>query len=167
MTLTAARSNGKGDANQAMAVRNALSQYTPLRIWEQGIQVDVQGGAVILSGNVRSRAVKEMAEQIARKIKGVSAVQNQLLADTDVEIAVAQALSSDARTRAGFPGILVGVVFGVVYLKGTVSSADIKNAATEIAAKVAGVRRVSNELVVATPQKTAAPAKPSEAAAPA
>lgn len=166
MTLTTG-SNAKGDANLVMAVRNALSQYTPLRIWEQGVQVDVQGGTVILSGNVRSRAVKEMAERIARGVKGVSAVQNQLLADTDVEVAVAQALSADVRTRAGFPGILVGVVFGVVYLKGTVASADIKNAATEIVAKVAGVRRVSNELTVAAPQKTAAPAKPSEAAAPA
>ncbi len=166
MTL-ATGSNAKGDANLAMAVRNALLQYTPLRIWGQGVQVDVQGGTVILSGNARSRAVKEMAERIARGVKGISAVQNQLLADTDVEVAVAQALSADARTRAGFPGILVGVVFGVVYLKGTVSSADIKNAATEIAPKVAGVRRVSNELIVTAPQKTAAPAKPSEAVAPA
>src|SRR5574341_52565 len=167
MTLKATGSNGKGDANLAVAVRNALSQYTPLRIWEQGIQVETRRGTVILSGNVRSRAVKETAELIARAVKGVSAVQNQLLADTDVEVMVAQALSADVRTWAGFPGILVGVVFGVVYLKGTVGSADIKNAATEIAARVAGVRRVSNELIVATPQKTATPAKPSEAAAPA
>ena len=131
------------------AVRDALMRHTPIRVWGHNVDVDVHAGIVILSGVARSRAARETAEKLARGVRGVTSVENQIVVDNDVEVAVAQALASDPRTRAGFPGILVGVVFGVAYLKGMVGSAEIKNAATEIIGRVAGVQRVSNELIVA------------------
>ena len=151
--------NGHSNPNLAIAVREMLWQYTPLRVSGQEVQVDARDSTVILSGAVRSRTVKATAEQLAWKVKGVGAVENQLIVDDDLEIAVAQTLASDARTRAGFPGILVGVVYGVAYLKGTVASAEIKNAAGEIARRVPGVTRVSNELVAPAAPTKPAPAK--------
>ncbi len=148
----------------AISVREKLRQYAPLRLPVNDLQVGSRNGAVTLSGKVRSQAIKNTAEELARKVRGVSTVENRLIADTDVEVAVAQALASDARTRAGFPGILVGVVYGTAFLKGTVASAEIKKAAGEIAAKVPGVLRVSNELVAPAAQSVKASGAPSPVA---
>lgn len=147
--------------NLANAVRQTLLQYPPLRASGTGVQVDANNGAVTLSGVIRSQASKDTAERLARQVKGVSVVENRLTVDSDVEVAVAQALAADARTRSGFPGILVGVVYGIAFLKGSVISAEIKSAAGEIAAKIQGVLRVSNELIApAVPPAKAVAAKP-------
>lgn len=143
-----------------IAVRDALAQYTPVRVWDDCVQITARGTVIELSGSVRSRTAKEMATRNARQVKGVSAVEDHLVVDADVELAIAQALAVDPRTQAVFPGVLVGVVFGVVYLKGHVASTEVKKAATEIALKVPGVRSVSNELTT-PPEPVAAPKKPS------
>lgn len=154
------------DAELIVAVHDALDAYTPIHIWGDGVQIDAHAGTVVLSGVVRSRSAKETAERIAGKVKGVSAVDNRLVVDPDVELAVAQALAADPRTRGAFPGILVGVVFGVTYLKGSVPTAEMKSAAEEIARKIPGVKFVSNELGI-TQDVKAAPGKPVMAAPPA
>lgn len=128
------------------AVRDALSKYDPIRIWGDDVHIGAHGSAITLSGYVRSQSSKEMAGKLASQVGGVSAVENNLVVDGEVEVAIAQALGADPRTQSVFPGVLVGVVFGVVYLKGIVTSPEIKTAAGEIAAKVPGVRTVSNEL---------------------
>ena len=146
----------KRDPNLEQAVRDAQSRYTPLKMWQHSIDIQASDGSVILIGSVRSQAEKEIAEKLARAVKGVTSVENQLVVDGDLEVAVAQALGADARTSSAFPGILVGVVFGTAFLKGTVASEEVKKAAGEIASQVAGVQRVSNELIVLV--KVAAPA---------
>jgi osmotically-inducible protein OsmY len=153
------------DEELIVAVRDALDQYAPVHIWGDGIQIDARAGTVVLSGVTRSRSSKETAERIARSVKGVSSVDNRLVVDPDVELAIAQALAADPRTRGGFPGILVGVVFGVTFLKGTVPTAEMKAAAEEIARQIPGVKSVSNELTVLQEVK-AAPGKPAVAARP-
>jgi osmotically-inducible protein OsmY len=147
MTPNTSNSN-QHDANLEQTVRDALDRYPPLRMWQHSIQIQANNGAVILSGSARSQAEKQIAGNLARAVKGATSVENQLIADGDLEIAIAQALATDARTRDAFPGVLVGVVFGTVYLKGTAVSDDVKKAASEIASKIGGILRVSNELVV-------------------
>ncbi len=136
------------DLQLTTAIRDALTQYTPTRIWEQRIEISAHEGEVTLLGITRNRSAKQTAERIARQVKGVSKLQNQIIADDDVEVALAQALAADAQTCNSFPGIIVGVVFGVAYLKGTVTSNQIKQAASQVANQVPGVQRVSNELIV-------------------
>jgi osmotically-inducible protein OsmY len=146
-----------------MAVRDALGSYTPIRILGESVEIDARDGTVVLSGVVRSHASRETAGQIVSLIRGVKAVENKLVVDAEVELAVAQALAADPRTQVAFPGILVGVVFGVVDLKGQVASAEIKTAANQVASKVSGVRSVSNELATLEDGKTtgqSVPAKP-------
>lgn len=145
-----------------VAVRDALNAYSPTHSWGDGIQVNAHAGAIVLAGAVRTRSAKETAEQAVRRVKGVTAVQNDLTVDAQIEVAIAQALAADARTQDAFPGILVGVVFGVCYLKGVVPTAEAKTAAAEIAAKIPGVKQVSNELKTLPDVKTA-PGKPEAA----
>lgn len=145
-----------------MAVRDALRAYVPVRVWGKSVDIDAVDGNVILSGVVRSRSAKERANQIAAKVSGVRHLENQLIVDDETELAVAQALATDPRTQTAFPSILVGVVFGVAYLKGAVDSLAVKTAAGEIALKVPGVRAVGNELQA----PAAAPAPAAKATAP-
>ncbi len=154
------------DEDLVTAVRDALDQYTPIHIWGDGVQIDAHSGTVVLSGVTRSRSAKETAGRIAQAVKGVSAVDNRLVVDADVELAIAQALAADPRTRGAFPGILVGVVFGITFLKGAVPTAEMKAAAEEIARQIPGVKSVSNELAT-TQDVKAAPGKPVMAARPA
>jgi osmotically-inducible protein OsmY len=144
------------DESLEQAVRDALARYAPLQMWQHSIAMQAGEGTVVLNGNVRSQAEKEIAEKLARSVKGVTSVENQLIVDGDLEVALAQALGVDARTNSAFPGILVGVVFGTAFLKGRVASEDVKKAAGEITSQVTGVQRVSNELIVLA--KVAAPA---------
>ncbi|HLH43242.1 MAG TPA: BON domain-containing protein [Bryobacteraceae bacterium] len=43
-----------------------------------GLEVVVKNGAVILRGRVHTNKAKEKAEKIAKKVKGVTSVDNQL-----------------------------------------------------------------------------------------
>ncbi len=144
------------DADLTLAVCDSFDRHVTLRIWKHSIQVQAKAGTVVLTGAVRSQSDKEIAGKSAQGVKGVTAVENQLVVDSDLELAIAQALAADSRTLAGFPGILIGVVFGVAYLKGTAPTAEIKKAAGEIASQIAGVLRISNELIVPAKAQAAA-----------
>ncbi len=156
------RENGHtpADAELEEAAREALLRYGTLRIWGHALRIEAANGVLTLSGHVRTRVSKETAERVVRQVKGVTNVKNELFVDTDLEVGVAEALAHDPRTVKGFPGILVGSGFGEIFLKGAVASQEIKSAAGEIAAKVPGVRAVTNELVAPEPPKPATPAKP-------
>lgn len=155
-------SNGsvRTDADETLEaqVREAFWKYDPLRMFDDALGITARDGTVLLSGPVRSRSARENAGQLAAKVKGVSGLTNNLVVDSDVEVLVAQALGADPRTQSLFPGVLVGAVFGVVYLKGQAPSAEVKNAATEIARQVPGVAAVSNDLVAPPEPKGTAPA---------
>ncbi len=155
MPVDSDRANGrtKTDTELEEAVRGAILRYGTLRIWGHAFQVEADDGVVTLVGHVRTAVSKETAERIVRQVSGVKAVKNKLIVDTDLEVAVAQALANDPRTVAGFPGILVGSAFGEIFLKGMVASREIKEAASEVAGRVPGVREVTNELAV--PETTA------------
>ncbi|HZQ06920.1 MAG TPA: BON domain-containing protein [Anaerolineae bacterium] len=149
---------------------DTLMNYSGVRVWTDALNLQVRGGVVQLGGHVRTQAEKEVTEEVILKVKGVQDVWSNLYVDTDLEIAVAQALGNDPRTRGSFPGILVGSGFGEIFLKGAVASQEIKKTAGEIAAQVPGVREVTNALEAPEPPKPAAPpaaAKPAAGARPA
>ncbi len=133
----------------ALAARAALRNHPPIRMWKDAIHIRVQGDSITLSGMVRNDTTRELAERLVKGVSGVQSVDNQLVSDDQVEVAVAEALGGDPRVSGSFPGILVGVIFGIAYLKGTAPTEQVKAAAGEIAATVPGVHSVSNELIVA------------------
>lgn len=163
-TMTA---QSEQDKALVLAASDALNAYPGVRVWTDALDMQAQNGIIAIGGHVRTHAEKQVTEDVIIQVKGVKDVINKLYVDTDLELAVAQALGKDARTRGGFPGILVGSAFGEIYLKGSVPSQEMKKAAGEIAASIDGVRNVVNALEAPEPPKPAAPAKPAAAAKPA
>lgn len=165
MASTVVGANGKlsKDSDLEQTCLDVLKHYPGRRIWADEIEIKSHDGIVELGGHVRTRVEKELFGNIVHGVPGVVAVENNIVVDTDLEVAVAEALGKDTRTRDGFPGILVGSAFGELFLKGNVPSQAIKTAAGEIASKVTGVTSVSNQLVAPEPPKPAAPAKPAVA----
>jgi hyperosmotically inducible protein len=122
------------------------------------IKVKTRGGTVQLSGFVDSPEAKQRAEVIASTTEGVSAVHNGLkiraapaapgekLDDSLLTTKIKAALVENPDTKAR--EIKVTSERGVVLLSGFVGSADEKMTASKVAAAVAGVKRVENNLEV-------------------
>lgn len=71
-----AKATSKSDRALARAVRRALSKAQGFDV--SGVFVKARGGAVTLSGTVRSGEQIRQAETVARGVNGVSAVSNRL-----------------------------------------------------------------------------------------
>ncbi len=106
------------------------------------LRMSVRDGIVTLRGYVHdSRSQRQVAE-VSGRIRGIRDLQDQLVADDDLEVRVARALADDERTRPYI--IRVHARQGIAHLtgalEGTEPSPDILAAAQEIAASVLGVR---------------------------
>lgn len=118
------------------------------------ISVDARkGGAVVLTGAVDSWAEKDLAEQIAKKVAGVTEIKNDIVVeyaakrdDPEIQAEVEERLRWNVLVDDGL--IDVRVQEGDVYLSGTVGSAAEKRQA-RLTAWVAGVGTVDvSELTV-------------------
>jgi osmotically-inducible protein OsmY len=114
----------------------------PRREW--AIRVRVKQGIVTLEGHVPAHGFGHMAAQIAGRIKGVRQVRDRLVADDDLQVAVAVALGRDPRTRAVQPRVRIDS--GRVTLIGRAPDEPTRAAAGAVAAAVPGVRGVVNHL---------------------
>ncbi|MEZ5565288.1 MAG: BON domain-containing protein [Gammaproteobacteria bacterium] len=120
------------------------------------INVETSKGVVQLNGFVDSAGAKSEAARIAAGTDGVTRVQNNLQVRTPDSSAseaadnagltakVDAALARDPRTSA--LSIDVESRSGEVQLSGYVKSAQEKNAASDVARKVDGVRKVTNDI---------------------
>lgn len=118
------------------------------------ISVDVTDGVVSLLGEVGTFPEKELAGELASRVRGVKAVENGLRVvpaapRTDALIAdeVRTRLQRDVRINQA-DRIGVSVADGVVTLSGVVGSLDEKASAFEDAEAVAGVVEVVNHIEV-------------------
>jgi len=132
-------------ANVAL-IQNVLQDYDPIRTTESQIAVTSENGKAILSGHVPSLAIKQLAARLTSSVPGVQEVENSLVADTEVEQAVAWALATDPRTRLTTERIQISVWLGHVMLKGPVLTEAVREAAEEIARAIPGVSELDNDL---------------------
>jgi osmotically-inducible protein OsmY len=116
-------------------------------------EIQVNDGAVVLSGVVGDLAAKYAAEQDALAIVGVWSVDNRLKVrpedmpeDSAIAEWVTNALHRDPYTDAY--QIDVTVTNGLVDLQGTVNSRFEREEASRVASKVKGVLEISNNLDV-------------------
>jgi hyperosmotically inducible periplasmic protein len=156
LSSAAADRPAKADETTTERVEAALHSRNLRGVSE--IEVVTRDGQVQLSGFVDSEDVQEQALEIARAIKGVNSVRNDLVVreakptqraavdDTIIEAKVRQELKNNAANPAN--EIQVEVSGGVVQLSGFVASVDTKTRAADIASTVAGVRDVRNDIAL-------------------
>jgi osmotically-inducible protein OsmY len=119
----------------------------------RNIGVAAKNGVVTLTGYVSSYADKWRAERIAKRVSGVTALANEIevklsteRTGPDIAEAARAALKADSRLPAD--RIKVIVERGWVTLEGTVDYYYQKSAAESDVRYIAGVRGVTNALVV-------------------
>jgi osmotically-inducible protein OsmY len=129
--------------------------------WEPGIDssrigVAIQKGVVELTGQVRTFAEKQAVEMAVKRVRGVTAVANELHVDlipshvrTDVDIA--KAAMDALRWNVNVPDerIKVTVDKGWITLDGNVLHAYQRLAAESAVEDLMGVRGVSNRITLA------------------
>lgn len=140
------------------------------------IDVDVENGSAKLTGTVETAVERDLAEQIALGIDGVTKVDNQLTLDpafapkasTQPSLAqrfddatLAATVKSKLLWNSNTEGldIKVNAANGTVSLTGTAQSAEAKELAGRLAANTDGVREVNNQLSVSASDSTAAKAQ--------
>ena len=110
------------------------------------VRVLVMDGTAQLNGNVRLPVQKRDAEAAVRGARGVLRVENGIVTDWDLEIAIAEALAKEGITRHGL--VLVGSALGRVTLSGHLSSQQYVDYAVAVARGVPGVQSVDQSIEV-------------------
>lgn len=117
------------------------------------IEVATNGGVVTLTGTVSNLLARDSAQRLAQTVRGVRSVVNRLVVkpyaqrnDDQVKRDVQTALAYDPATD-GYE-IQVSAKDGIVSLNGKVESYAERELSEKVARGVAGVRDVSNGLVV-------------------
>jgi osmotically-inducible protein OsmY len=135
------------------AVLEAIDNDPAVHAWEIG--VTAEDGVVTLTGTVDSLAMKVAAERAVKRVEGVRSVANDLhirarneRTDTDIARDAVHRL----RNNISIPVTVQAVVRdGHITLDGTVTWMH-QRAAAEIAVKyLAGVKDVSNQIVICPP----------------
>jgi osmotically-inducible protein OsmY len=131
-------------------IEDALWDYEPVRSSDVPIQMHIgQDGRVRVHGWVRSRVIKDMVGAIVSGVPGVAQVDNQLVADPDLQVKAAQALAEAPGLRSLAAGeLIVRAHLGAVGLVGQVPDEATRHAAADAVGKTPGVRRVVDDLEV-------------------
>lgn len=137
------------DADIAQSAKNVLSWSTSVP--KDTVKVKVEGGWIVLSGDVEWQYQRQDAAQALRHLPGVSGISNQiaikpLLAASSVKADIEAALKrrAAAETRA----IGVAVNGAEVTLTGSVQSWAERDLATRAAWGSAGVRQVVDKMTL-------------------
>jgi hyperosmotically inducible protein len=165
------------DARKEGRILSAYALNRNLSVFR--LSADVHGNHASIGGTVDSSAEKELAEQIAKGVKGIEHVDSSIAVDPHWKNTAAASserdfadVVSDATVTAKVKSRLlwndatdgldinVDTERGRVTLKGTADSNESKKLAGRLAATTDGVRYVDNRLAVGGPDKgTARPTK--------
>ncbi|GEM_PF-6041840 len=130
------------------AVERTLLAYDPIRTGETAIHVEVSNGSIVLRGYVRTENMKFAAEELAGRVPGVRQVENRLISDSALEVAVAEALEeADGGWLAPLP-VQVRAIKGHVMLRGPVPCESAREEIRRIALQVPGVLDVHDYMDV-------------------
>ncbi|MCA9909086.1 MAG: BON domain-containing protein [Anaerolineae bacterium] len=116
------------------AVQLWMTGYPPLVNDRNHIQVRVEAGVVILSGNIKTPITRNYLLSHIKQIAGVQGVDDSALYDDEtIRLNVGQVLTN---------GTIGQVEWGTVILAGKLPEGDVLDALIERIGKIAGVKRV-------------------------
>jgi osmotically-inducible protein OsmY len=128
------------DSLQSDIWATILREETICSLDLDNLSITVQDGEAFLRGHLAREYNRQIIEDIAHYVPGVTKVHNDLVVDRVLTIQVAQALFRDDRTR---PLILpVESFHGWISLGGEVPTRELQAAAEEVAGQVPSVRGV-------------------------
>ena len=136
----------RADADLLDEAHTRLWNYSRIRVDMRAVDMRAVDGEIWLRGFVSSTLNQRIMSELLIGMKGLTAIHNDLVADTDLAVTVAHALSRDPRTH----GQQIGVypTLGKVYLRGLATSQGVSDAATQIAAATVGHGTLINELLL-------------------
>lgn len=145
-----------------ITMKTKIALITAEDVSTKDLNVDTVMGVVTLHGMVATEAEKANAERVAMKVGGVKAVKNLLQvvpsakreiverADATIKESVEAAFKANHRiTDSGIK--VASVNKGVVLLSGKTKSLEAHAESVQVAYAVQGVRRVSTEVEVDSP----------------
>jgi hyperosmotically inducible protein len=139
-----------------VTTKTKMALVSDRRVHARHVAVETHAGSVTLRGKVESAEERAAAEEIARGVKGATAVSNALQVvireqrpsvdakDAEIERAVKERLANDAWLKSA--AIKVRSDNSVVTLIGTVPDTKTRARASDVTRGVPGVRVVRNEL---------------------
>lgn len=123
---------------------------------DDAIKTDVSKGVVTLTGTVSEESHKNLAQETAASLPGVTRVDNKLVTDADIAtensdiwIGRKVKLSLMFHRHVSYTATTVEVKDGIVTLTGEAVSKAQKDLTTEYAKDIDGVRSVKNEMTIA------------------
>lgn len=128
-------------------VRDAVYALDYVRESDVVVHVNVLNGEAELKGVVLTRIMHQAVVQAAASVQGVKKVIDNLATDSDIKIAVGQAMWKEIGAEAA--KISASSYRGEILLVSDGVSAEVIQQAAEIAGKVSGVVRVITRLVQA------------------
>jgi osmotically-inducible protein OsmY len=133
------------DVDTYAAVVAALERMPMIRPALPQIHVVVRHGAAAVSGNVLSQIMRRAVIYTVASTPGINKVLDQLVDDTQIDRAVARALSAEP-SLTQHTGIIVSTYLGFVKLTGARLSEVEQQKARDIAERVSGVQGVVIQL---------------------
>lgn len=156
-----------GKVETALLVNRHLNNFT--------IDTDVRKSKAILSGTVNSEIDRDLAEEIAKGIKGVTSVDNKIIVKKPEEMSdklhlnhehqsdktrnfgtwyddstTTASIKSELLWNSNTSGLAVNVdtAYGIVTLNGVVETAAEKKLVEQIAKNTPGVKKVQSEIEI-------------------
>lgn len=99
-----------------------------------------------IHGHTPTRSIKDEIVSVARTVAGIRDVDDQLVADPDLEIEVAEALAGDPRTKRLPPGsVSIFARLGAVVLVGELGSSE-RQAVLDVVRDLAQVGEITDRI---------------------
>lgn len=136
----------RADTDLLEDARAALWNYARLRVDMRAVDIQVVDGEVWLRGHVSSTLNRRVMEELLEGLDGLIAVHNELVADNELAVTVARALSANPATHGQRIGVYPNL--GKVYLRGVALTPEVSATATKIAAEISGTDEVVNDLAI-------------------
>lgn len=134
-----------GDDEIRGAVRRALAGDGQLLADDRkALMIEVSSGEVRLKGNVRTKAAKERATQVSRGVEGVTTVENEIVDDAEIELAIGQTLDRSGLQPSA--RVFARSSLGVVTLYGYPASDRTAFEVIRAVSKLSGIQRLISRL---------------------
>ena len=124
-----------------------LWRFEPVRIRDLPLKIDLDNaGIATVNGNAPTLTIKESILDIVGSVDGVTEVVDEVVADPNLEIEVAEALAADESTKHLKAGaVQVFAQVGVVVLVGDLEAKD-RSAVIQVVDRLPGVHQVVDRM---------------------